>query len=385
MTDATAHICREVFDGESLRQDAAVLVADGKVTGICRRSEVPNGYKPENAGEGILSAGFVDLQVNGGGGLMLGDAETLEDIEQICTAHLPLGTTALTPTLITDTAQTTRKVVELAIQAWSARVPGFHGLHLEGPHLFAGRKGAHDADLIRPMTAEDLELYISAARSLPSLMVTIAPETVTENQVRDMSEAGIHVSLGHSGASYRACRQIAEAGANCVTHLFNAMSPLQHREPGLVGAALDLGDLNAGLIADGVHVDPVAIKVALKSKTGPGRLFLVTDAMSQTGTDVTSFTLGGREIFRRNGTLTLADGTLAGADIDMPASVRFLVEQVGLDPQTVLKMATSIPADVIGQPLGRLQEGKAADLVLLGKDFSVERVWLAGKALEMPS
>lgn len=385
MTDATAHICREVFDGESLRQDAAVLVADGKVTGICGRSEVPHGYKPENAGEGILSAGFVDLQVNGGGGLMLGDAETLEDIEQICAAHLPLGTTALTPTLITDTAQTTRKVVELAIQAWSARVPGFHGLHLEGPHLFAGRKGAHDADLIRPMTAEDLELYISAARTLPSLMVTIAPETVTENQVRDMSEAGIHVSLGHSGASYRACRQIAEAGANCVTHLFNAMSPLQHREPGLVGAALDLGDLNAGLIADGVHVDPVAIKVALKSKSGPGRLFLVTDAMSQTGTDVTSFTLGGREIFRRNGTLTLADGTLAGADIDMPASVRFLVEQVGLDPQTALKMATSIPADVIGQPLGRLQEDKAADLVLLGKDFSVERVWLAGKALEMPS
>lgn len=381
MTGVTAHICSEIFDGETIHKDAVLLVEDGEVDGICAQSEIPDGCKVEDAGEGILAPGFVDLQVNGGGGLMLGDAQTLADIRQICAAHLPLGTTALTPTLITDAPDTTRRIVNLAMEAWSARVPGFHGLHLEGPHLFAGRKGAHDAELIRPMSAEDMALYLEAAQSLPSLMITIAPETVTPDQVRELAAAGIHVSLGHSGADYGACKRAADAGATCVTHLFNAMSPLQHREPGLVGASLDIGCLNAGLIADGVHVDPVAIKVALRSKTGPGKIFLVTDAMSQTGTNVTTFTLGGREIYRRNGTLTLADGTLAGADIDMPTSVRFLADKVGLDRVDALKMATSIPADVINQPLGRLQKGQAADFILLAGDYSVERTWIAGKVL----
>ena len=378
MTDKTAYICPKIFDGEKTRKDAALLVEDGRISGFCAADAVPSGYDRRQLNGGVLAPGMIDLQVNGGGGLMLGDAETVSDIARICEAHIRLGTTALTPTLITDTPENIQKVVELGIEAWKAGVPGFQGLHLEGPHLFAGRKGAHDAKLIRPMNEGDIALYLEAAGNLPNLIITLAPETVSPEQIERLVDAGIHVSLGHSGASYAECRKAVEAGASCVTHLFNAMSPLQHREPGLVGAALDLGGLSAGLIADGVHVDPVAIKIALKSKNGPGRIFLVTDAMSQTGTDVSTFYLGGRQIFRRNGMLTLEDGTLAGADIDLPASLKFLTGVVDLDLDTALALATRIPADFLGQSLGRLSEARSADFVHLGDRFDVRGVWLDG-------
>ncbi|ASP32678.1 N-acetylglucosamine-6-phosphate deacetylase [Labrenzia sp. VG12] len=381
MTAATAYLCSRIFDGRTLHEKAALVVAGGVVSDLVSIDQLDENQRQVDLGSGILAPGLIDLQVNGGGGLMLGDAESVEDMARICHAHLRLGTTALTPTLITDTPETTRKVVKLGIEAWAHGVRGFQGLHLEGPHLFKGRKGAHDPDLIRPMTEDDIELYLFAARQLPSLILTIAPETVTPDQVQRLAEAGIHVSLGHSGASYQECKAAAEAGASCVTHLFNAMSPLQHREPGLVGAALDLGSLSAGLIADGVHVDPVAIKVALKAKNGPGRIFLVTDAMSQTGTDVTSFHLGGREIFRRDGTLTLADGTLAGADIDLPASLRYLTGTLNMPVDAALAMATADPADFLGRPLGHLQQGRAADLVHLDEDFGVAGVWINGQPL----
>lgn len=381
MTAATAYQCEQVFDGNRLHRDTSLVVRDGLVQGLVPNAQLEADVDRIDLGGGILAPGLIDLQVNGGGGLMLGDAESVEDIARICHAHLSLGTTALTPTLITDTPETTRKVVKLGIEAWARGVRGFQGLHLEGPHLFKGRKGAHDPDLIRPMTDEDMELYLYAAGHLPSLIVTIAPETVTPDQIRRLAGAGVHVSLGHSGASYAECKTASEAGASCVTHLFNAMSPLQHREPGLVGAALDLGALSAGLIADGVHVDPVAMKIALKAKEGPGRIFLVTDAMSQTGTDVTSFHLGGREIFRRNGTLTLADGTLAGADIDLPSSLAYLTGNVDVPVETALAMATRDPAEVIGRPLGQLVEGRSADLVHFVDDFSVAGVWVKGHPL----
>jgi N-acetylglucosamine-6-phosphate deacetylase len=381
MTDRAAYICRRVFDGEKIHSNAALLVEEGRVSRVSSPSDIPEGFSQVELGEGILSPGLIDLQVNGGGGLMLGDAESVADIDQICSAHVRLGTTALTPTLITDSPEVTRKVVDLGIAAWKDRVPGFQGLHLEGPHLFAGRKGAHDASLIRPMTDEDIRLYLRAANELPNLIITLAAETVSPDQIATLAGAGIRISLGHSGASYEECRVAVNAGASCVTHLYNAMSPLQHREPGMVGATLDLGGLSAGLIADGVHVDPVAIKIALKSKTGPGRIFLVTDAMSQTGTDVTSFFLGGREIFRSDGMLKLADGTLAGADIDLPSSLKYLTGVVDLELETALAMATSYPAGFLDRNMGRFSEGQPADFVHLGDDFTVKSVWMNGQAV----
>ena len=262
-------------------------------------------------------------------------------------------------------------------------MPGFLGLHLEGPHLSLARKGAHDPALIRPMQDEDLAQILSSHSMFDALMTTIAPESVTPEQVARLAEAGIIVSIGHTNSGYATVRTYVEAGARTVTHLFNAMSPLAHREPGVVGAALDIGSLYVGMIADGIHVHPVAMGVALRSKRGPGRIFLVTDAMSPIGTDMTSFTLNGREILRRDGQLTLADGTLAGADIDMISSVRFVHERLGLSLDEALRMASIYPAEAarLSDRKGALKRGFDADFVVLTPELGIHSTWIGGSCV----
>ena len=260
-------------------------------------------------------------------------------------------------------------------------IAGFLGLHLEGPHLSVERRGAHDAGLVRPAGKDDLARLLDARRQLPHLLVTVAPEAVTADQIRTLSEAGIKVSLGHSNADCATAREMMKSGASLFTHLFNAMSPLGHREPGMVGAALSEPSVFAGLIADGIHVDPASLGIAIRGKAEPGRLFVVTDAMSCIGTDQRSFTLNGRTVHRADGRLTLDDGTLAGADIDMIASVRVLVEGVGLQVDEALKMASLYPAQALGADdrHGHLGKDAAANIVHLSDALSVENVWIAGE------
>jgi N-acetylglucosamine-6-phosphate deacetylase len=332
--------CRRIFDGSAWHEAVALLIEHGRVAGIVPDGEIPEGTNWTNAAGTMLAPGFVDLQVNGGGGAMFNDDPGVETIRTICAAHLKYGTTALLPTLITDTRDTTHTAIEAAKEAVRAGVPGFAGIHLEGPHLSVARKGAHSADLIRPMEDADLETIAAARAELPALLLTCAPESVTPAQVGRLAEAGVRVSLGHTACDYPTAVAYAEAGASLVTHLFNAMSPLTHREPGLVGAALDCGTLSAGLISDGIHVDPAAMRIALRGKSGPGRIFIVTDAMSTIGTEMESFELNGRRVYRRDGRLTLEDGTLAGADIDMASSVRFLHKNVGIPLDEALRMAS---------------------------------------------
>ncbi|MFO1106651.1 MAG: N-acetylglucosamine-6-phosphate deacetylase [Amaricoccus sp.] len=370
-----------IFDGARLLEEAALVVEEGRVVALVPQAEAPPGETVLLAG-GVLAPGFLDLQVNGGGGLMLGDAASVEGIAAICDAHARFGATGILPTLITDTPEVTRAVVEAGIAAAEAGLPGFLGLHLEGPHLDPRRKGAHDPALIRPMTDADLALLVEAARRLPALMVTLAPVSATPQQIAALSGAGAVVSLGHSEEGYAASMAAFAAGARCVTHLFNAMSPLGHREPGLVGAALDAADAYAGLIADGIHVAPPVLRLALAAKRQPDHVFLVSDAMAVAGTDLAAFSLKGRRILRRDGRLTLADGTLAGADIDLPASIRFLVEQVGLALPQALRMASAIPAACLARPdLGHLGAGAPADLVHLGPDLGLRAVWRRGQQL----
>jgi N-acetylglucosamine-6-phosphate deacetylase len=324
-------------------------------------------------GGDILAPGFVDLQVNGGDGIMLNDDPSVETLRRMADAHRSLGATTILPTLITDTPRTTQAAIAAATEAIALDIPGIGGLHLEGPHLSVARKGAHDAGLIRPMTEDDLALVLQAARALPVLMVTVAPETTTEAQVSALSSAGAIVSLGHTDASFETCQRYAAAGARVVTHLFNAMSQLGNREPGLVGAALDTSDLSAGLIADGIHVHPAAMRAAWAAKTGPGRIFLVSDAMAPAGSDITEFRLGGRLIKRQEGRLTLEDGTLAGADLDLATAIRVLVENVGVPMEQALRAATSVPAAVagLGEGVGRLTPGKVCPMIRISKDYRV--------------
>lgn len=381
MNAQTAFTAARIFDGDLWHDESALLIEDGRVVGIVGRSEIPAGASIRDMEGARIVPGFVDLQVNGGGGVLLNEQPDVDGIRTICAAHARFGTTALLPTLITDTREITAQAIAAGVAAREAKVPGFLGLHLEGPHLSIARKGAHDPKLIRPMEADDLACITEARPRLDVLMTTVAPENVTNDQIAALAAAGVTVSLGHSDSSYATVGAAVAAGARMMTHLFNAMSPLGHREPGMVGGALDLGQLNAGLIADGFHVDPVSIGVALRSKKGPGRIFLVTDAMSPIGTDMTGFTLNGREIYRRDGRLTLADGTLAGADIDMIACVRFMHERVGLYLEEALRMASLYPAEAIGMAgrKGRLTHGHDADFVILDDDLQVRATCIGGR------
>jgi N-acetylglucosamine-6-phosphate deacetylase len=364
-----------VFDGTSLQPNVVLLVEGGRVTGIADR--VPEGAHLTTLSGGILAPGFLDLQVNGGGGEMVGATTDAEQIARLCAVHGGLGATGILPTLITDTPEVTVRVLAAAEQA--VRTPGFLGLHLEGPHLDSRRKGAHDANHIRPMTAADLALYAGAARHLPALMITLAPASVTPEQVAALVSAGVIVSLGHAEATFAEAQALIAAGASCATHLFNAMSQLQGREPGMVGAVLSSG-IAAGLIVDGQHVAWDTLKVACAAR--PEGLYLVSDCMAVAGSTQDAFTLGDRHILRRAGRLTLADGTLAGADLTLAQAVGNLVRHVGLSPERALAMASSIPAQVIGRPdLGHLRRGAPADFVHLTDEFTLAATWRGGVRL----
>jgi len=310
----------------------------------------------------VLSVGFCDLQVNGGGGVLLNGNPCIETIGIIAAAHRSLGTTWFLPTLITDTPVTTRAAIDACINAIDAGVPGVAGLHLEGPHLSVQKKGAHKAELIRQMQPEDLELLIEASAKLPVLKITIAPENVTLEQVEQLANAGVLVSLGHTDASYASCIAYHRAGARCVTHLFNAMSQLDSREPGLVGAALTSDSLHMGLIADGIHVHPASIRAAINTMGGLHRIYLVTDSMAIAATKLQSFELNGRVIHRSERRLTLDDGTLAGADLELTTAIRVLVEEVGCDLVDVLVAAISTPRRLLGL--------SKADQNIIGRDNS---------------
>lgn len=370
-----------IFDGAAWHGEAALIVSGDSIEAIVAAKDVPAGIERVDAGGGLIAPGFVDLQVNGGGGLMINDKPDVETIRTICAAHAPFGTTALLVTLITDTREQTKATVAAGEEAARTKVPGFLGLHLEGPHLSIARKGAHDPKLIRPMDDADLAALVEARLQLPVLLTTVAPETVQPEQIRVLADVGIVVSLGHSDAGYRVVSAAAGAGATMVTHLFNAMSQIGNREPGLAGATLDIGTLSAGLIADGIHVDPATIGIGLRAKRGPAKIFLVTDAMATIGTDLTSFELNGRTIHRKDGSLRLTDGTLAGADLDMISAVRFMHEAIGLELGEVLRMASLYPAEAMGvaDRYGRLGNGTVADFVQLGNDLSVRSVWIGGK------
>jgi N-acetylglucosamine-6-phosphate deacetylase len=368
-----------IFDGQSWHDRMALIVNDGVVEGLVA-ADSPTDAERVPADGAMLVPGFVDLQVNGGGGALLNLTPTLDAIRTICANYTRFGTTALLPTLITDTPEKNVVAIAAGAEAAATGVPGFLGLHIEGPHLAVSRKGAHDPKLIRPMEEADLLRFIDARGKLPNLLVTVAVEAADTTQISRLAEAGIVVSIGHSDGTYAQVQAARDAGATMVTHLFNAQSQIGNREPGIVGAALDMGGFSAGLIADGIHVHPASIGVALRAKRGPGQIFLVTDAMSPTGTDWTEFVLTGQTVYRKDGALRLADGTLAGADLTMIDAVKFVHHTVGVPLDEALRMASLYPAQAlgVGGSHGHLTRGARADFVVLGDDLDIRSTWIGG-------
>jgi N-acetylglucosamine-6-phosphate deacetylase len=372
-------IADKIFDGETTHQNCAMHCIDNRVKAIVPIQDIQENSPVEQYETGFLAPGFVDLQVNGGGGVMFNDGPSVKAIKMICDAHRLFGTTSLLPTLITDTPAKTFAAIDAAIKAYEQNVQGFAGLHLEGPHLSIKRQGAHDPALIRKMTDDDLSMLIAAKAKLPSLIATIAPESVMLEQVFALAQAGVIVSLGHTDCSAQTAFDYFKAGATMVTHLFNAMSQLGNREPGLVGAALATQGISCGLIADGFHVHQTSMQLALRAKAPLGRIFLVTDAMSTVGSDIASFELGGRTIKRQGGRLTLQDGTLAGADIDMISCVRSARDQLNVSHNEAVRMASLYAATAINREasLGTLQPGAKANFVHLSDDLEILSVHAA--------
>jgi len=375
MTQLTACTNARIFDGTNWHDDAALILDGDSILAI---GPAPEGAATVDLGGGLLVPGFIDLQVNGGGGHLVGPGTTADDLALVCDTHARFGVTNLLPTLITDTPAVTDSVLAAGAEATRRKLPGFLGLHLEGPHLALSRKGAHDPNLIRPMEEADLVRLENARASLPHLLVTVATESVTPEQIARLVKAGITVSLGHTDASFEAASAAIRAGASMATHLFNAMSQVGNRKPGLVGAVLHHG-IHAGIIADGIHIHPASLGLALRAHQGrQGHPVLVSDSMSQAGTDLTEFELNGRTIYRRNGALRLADGTLAGADLTMDGAIRTFVG-MGHDLGLALRMATALPAAAIGNnQLGRLRPGYPADFVHLTADLTVQSTWRNG-------
>ena len=373
-----AYLNARIFTGSRWLEGHAVIIEEGQIAKICAESEIQKDCTVDDLGGGILAPGFIDIQVNGGGGLLLNEATTLDDLETIATAHRRFGTTSLIPTLITDGWERMTQVAALIREAIAVNLPGIRGVHFEGPYLNEERKGVHDANYIRGLEAEFIDLI--TAGDLGSVVVTLAPERVPPEIITQLVEAGIRVSAGHSNASYEQARDALEAGLSGFTHLYNAMPPMLKRAPGIVGAALNDRNSFCGIINDGHHVHPAVLKAAIAAR-GADHMMLVTDAMAAVGTDLTHFSLGKQEIWVKDGRCETENGTLAGSHLDMAAAVRNAVTLLDQPIETALNMASGVPARFLGldKILGRIAEGYAADMVLLDADFAVKKSWIAGR------
>ena len=375
--DRHAILADRVFDGHGWHPDAAVLIRDGRIAGIGTWGEVPAVWPRTRLPAGaVLAPGFIDLQVNGGGGVLLNDQPTADGMRAIAWAHRRFGTTACLPTLITDTREQMRTAIAAARSVGGR--DGILGLHLEGPFISPKRPGIHPPDRIAQPRAGDLEELCDLAGAGRSLM-TLAPECVPAGFVRTLVASGVRISIGHSEASAAIVMQAVADGATGVTHLFNAMPPLSAREPGIIGTALTERRLTAGLIVDGIHVDPVAVRAAFMAK-GADRIALVTDAMPTVGTSLDRFDLVGRTITLADGRLTAEDGTLAGAHLDMASAVRNAVRLAQLSIEDALRAASLTPARFLGldHERGALTPGARADLVALDRELTVVATWLDG-------
>jgi N-acetylglucosamine-6-phosphate deacetylase len=367
-----------IFDGYRWHDDAAVVIHRGFVEGMVPRGQtVPDAPTEAMPPGTLLAPGFIDLQVNGGGGILLNDDPTPQAMRAIARAHRRYGTTACLPTLITDHPAKAIAAIAAAISAVGS--DGILGLHLEGPFISPARPGIHRSDCIAAASLRDMD-WLAQLSTIGSSMVTLAPECVPYGFIRKLAAGGIRVSVGHSEASSEVMSGAIDDGLSGVTHLFNAMPAMSARAPGIVGVALADRRLTAGIIVDGIHVDPLVARAAFAAK-GPEAIALVSDAMPTVGADIDHFDLMGRRISLRVGRLVSEDGTLAGAHLDLASAVRNAVNLVGLSLDDALRAASLVPARFLGvdRERGQLTAGARADIVALTPKLEVVTTWLAGE------
>ncbi len=373
-----AVLANTVFDGSALHHDCAVVIEGQRICGIVGRSELQASMPRRTLPEGAwLAPGFIDVQVNGGGDVLFNDEPTHEGIGAIVVAHRQFGTTALIPTLISDTPAKMRAALD-AVRRTAPVNPGVLGIHFEGPFLSPTKPGVHDPAMIRLPDSEDFEMLATAR--VGRTLITLAPEQVPAGFTARLANAGVRVCLGHSMATYAQTKTALAEGLAGFTHLFNAMRPLATREPGPIAAALEATGAWFGMIVDGEHVAPAMLRLALR---GVGRPMLVTDAMPPVGGSTSTFMLYGQEIGVHNGRCVRPDGTLAGAVLDMASAVRNCVRLLEVSLTQALRFASAEPASFLGldATLGRLAPGYRADMVAFDPgDIRIYDTWVAGEA-----
>jgi N-acetylglucosamine-6-phosphate deacetylase len=367
-----------VMTGQGLADGLGVRISGGRIAAVGPAREVATGAAVRDLGGAMLMPGFIDVQVNGGGGVLFNDAPTPATIAAIGAAHRRFGTTGFLPTLISDDLSVVQSAMDAARLAMAAGSPGVLGVHIEGPFLSPRRKGIHEASKLRRM--DEAAFPILTSLGAGKTLVTLAPETANPDMIRQLVDAGVIVAAGHTNATYGTVRAALDAGLSGFTHLFNAMSPLSSREPGAVGAALEDQHAWCGLIVDGKHVDPVVLKIALRCRPLE-RFVLVTDAMPSVGASAKSFVLQGKTIIVKGGVCVDEHGTLAGSDLDMASAMRNAVRMLDLTLLQASRMASLYPAEFLGlgHELGRISPGYRADLVLVDDDLQVLETWIGGE------
>lgn len=369
-----------ILAGDEFRDDLAVVIEDGVITALVSDAAPQLGSADEQVdlGGGWLLPGFIDAQVNGGGGVLFNNTPDVDSLRTLAAAHRRFGTTGLLPTLISDDVEVMRTAIAATREAIAAKVPGVLGIHLEGPYIAPSRKGTHNPEKFRVPDADEIAMAASLDNGVT--LLTLAPERVPLESIRALVERGVIVAAGHTAATYEEARAGLDAGIRGFTHLYNAMSPLTGREPGAVGAALEDRDSWVGIIADGVHVHPASLRVALAAKPR-GKVMLVTDAMPPVGADDPSYELYGEVITAVDGVVRNAAGSLAGSALDMATAVRNAVQQLGLPLEEAARMAARYPAQFLNldDRLGEIAVGYQADLVLLDDALQVRSTWIAGQ------
>ncbi len=375
---AIALVNGRVLRDREFAEGLAVLIEGDRIAAIVPVKDAHAGsLRRVDLDGGVLLPGFIDVQVNGGGGFLFNDSRDVDTIRRIGAAHRRFGTTGFLPTLISDDLEVVEEAMRAVDAAIEAGVPGVLGIHVEGPFLSVARKGVHDPNWFRELDEGGIRLLTSLRRG--RTLVTLAPEMTTPGFIDKLAAAGVIVCAGHTDASYGEIREALKHGLQGFTHLFNAMSQLTSRQPGAVGAALEDEESWCGIIVDGQHVDPAVLRIALRCKRHD-RFMLVTDAMPSVGTSQKSFTLQGRAISVEGAACVDEDGNLAGSDIDMAGAVRNAVAMLGITLPEAVRMASGYPAAFLGlqDNIGRIAPGLRANLVLADDALSVRETWIDG-------
>ncbi|WP_115561264.1 N-acetylglucosamine-6-phosphate deacetylase [Xanthomonas arboricola] len=377
----TQALCNaRVLTDDGLQEGLVVLLDGAQIQAVVPADDarVAQAHTRVELGGATLLPGFIDIQVNGGGGVLFNNARDPQALAKIAAAHRRFGTTGMLPTLISDTAQVMAEAIDATRAAIAQGVPGVLGIHLEGPYLSPARKGTHDAHKFRLPDAHEIAVDTSLDNGVT--LITLAPERVPLDDIRAFVTGGAIVFAGHTAATYEQARDGIAAGVSGFTHVYNAMSQLAGREPNAVGAALEDPQVWCGVIVDGVHVHPASLRVVLAAKPR-GKVLLVTDAMPMVGADSPSFDLYGETITAVDGVVRNADGALAGSALDMATAVRNSVQWLGVDLAEAARMASTYPAQCIGlgDRLGRIAPGYQADLVLVDTNVQVLGTWVGGQ------